>query len=145
MIQTIHRNIAGRNHSLNLVKNAKLGKANLHDSINCNYLSLENATFGLKHMFNSTPERYPDAGLTQNYCRTPDGDSKPWCLPKSGSRYWEYCSIPICQGIGVSLASIDLISVTRLYRRSHDNWCASDDSMWYSWTVSTIERSYCRR
>ncbi|KAM4677684.1 tissue-type plasminogen activator [Discoglossus pictus] len=32
-----------------------------------------------------------------NYCRNPDGDSKPWCYVFKDGRYsWEYCSVPAC-------------------------------------------------
>ncbi|XP_060107186.1 tissue-type plasminogen activator [Heteronotia binoei] len=32
-----------------------------------------------------------------NYCRNPDGDSKPWChVFKAGLYSWEYCSISSC-------------------------------------------------
>ncbi|KAM8972432.1 tissue-type plasminogen activator [Pelodytes ibericus] len=32
-----------------------------------------------------------------NYCRNPDGDTKPWCYVFKEGRYsWEYCSVPAC-------------------------------------------------
>ena len=44
-----------------------------------------------------TAQRFPNAGLTNNYCRNPDNDPKgPWCFIDSVSKRWEYCSISLC-------------------------------------------------
>eukprot|EP00300_Choanocystis_sp_HF-7_P033038 c4525_g1_i1.p1 GENE.c4525_g1_i1~~c4525_g1_i1.p1 ORF type:complete len:583 (+),score=86.28 c4525_g1_i1:46-1794(+) len=40
-------------------------------------------------------ENSPRAGLTENYCRNPDGESGPWCYTIDGER-WELCAIPSC-------------------------------------------------
>ena len=34
--------------------------------------------------------RYPKAGLVENFCRNPDGAKKPWCYT-TGKKRWEYC------------------------------------------------------
>ncbi|XP_043569706.1 hepatocyte growth factor isoform X1 [Chiloscyllium plagiosum] len=47
-----------------------------------------------KHRFN--PERYPDKGLDDNYCRNPDGRTKPWCYTLDPHTPWEYCDIKEC-------------------------------------------------
>jgi len=40
-------------------------------------------------------ENYPDAGLTDNFCRNPDGKDKTiWC--HSGAEDWDYCE-PLAQ------------------------------------------------
>uniref|UniRef100_A0A3Q3ILE0 Kringle domain-containing protein n=1 Tax=Monopterus albus TaxID=43700 RepID=A0A3Q3ILE0_MONAL len=31
-----------------------------------------------------------------NYCRNPDGESRPWCFTTSTSKRWDFCSIPRC-------------------------------------------------
>ncbi|XP_061416086.1 hyaluronan-binding protein 2-like [Lethenteron reissneri] len=33
-----------------------------------------------------------------NYCRNPDGDTKPWCYTFNdrGVKAWEYCQLPVC-------------------------------------------------
>ncbi|CAJ1081013.1 hyaluronan-binding protein 2-like [Xyrichtys novacula] len=43
---------------------------------------------------------YPDTGLeSNNYCRNPDGDDKPWCyVKKQGSLQWDYCKVKKCSG-----------------------------------------------
>ncbi|XP_063686859.1 plasminogen-like [Bolinopsis microptera] len=44
-----------------------------------------------------TPERYPNAGLDDNYCRNPDGEAGPWCYNAEGtSPRWELCDVPRC-------------------------------------------------
>merc|ERR1712038_1083261 len=32
-----------------------------------------------------------------NYCRNPDGDSRPWCITTDPYKQWDYCDIPTCQ------------------------------------------------
>jgi len=44
-----------------------------------------------------TPANYPSAGLKENYCRNPDGESGAWCYNYEGtSPRWELCDIPSC-------------------------------------------------
>nr|XP_033815652.1 hepatocyte growth factor isoform X2 [Geotrypetes seraphini] len=47
-----------------------------------------------KHKFR--PERYPDKSLDDNYCRNPDGKSRPWCLTLDPETPWEFCTIKPC-------------------------------------------------
>ncbi|XP_054633082.1 hepatocyte growth factor [Dunckerocampus dactyliophorus] len=47
-----------------------------------------------KHLYH--PERYPDKGLDDNYCRNPDGRHRPWCFTTDPSISWEYCNIKVC-------------------------------------------------
>ncbi|XP_041058687.1 hepatocyte growth factor-like [Carcharodon carcharias] len=46
------------------------------------------------HRFN--PERFPDKGLDDNYCRNPNGRIKPWCYTLDPHTPWEYCAIKEC-------------------------------------------------
>ena len=32
-----------------------------------------------------------------NYCRAPDGDTRPWCFYDDDS-HWRYCNVPVCTG-----------------------------------------------
>ncbi|XP_058526707.1 plasminogen isoform X3 [Ochotona princeps] len=48
------------------------------------------------HKHEKTPENIPDAGLTMNYCRNPDGDSRPWCYTTDPRVRWEYCNLQRC-------------------------------------------------
>uniref|UniRef100_A0A8B9Z4V3 Kringle domain-containing protein n=1 Tax=Buteo japonicus TaxID=224669 RepID=A0A8B9Z4V3_9AVES len=45
-----------------------------------------------------TPEKHPNAGLDENYCRNPDGDeSGPWCYTTDPATRFDYCNIPECE------------------------------------------------
>ncbi|XP_040523873.1 plasminogen [Gallus gallus] len=48
------------------------------------------------HDHGKTPEKFPNADLRENYCRNPDGDSRPWCFTTDPSVHWEYCSLKKC-------------------------------------------------
>ncbi|KAF6114449.1 hypothetical protein HJG60_010449 [Phyllostomus discolor] len=51
------------------------------------------------HRHTKTPEIYPNAGLTMNYCRNPDGDDKgPWCFTTDPRVRWEFCNLKKCSG-----------------------------------------------
>ncbi|KAM6207732.1 plasminogen-like [Sarcoramphus papa] len=50
------------------------------------------------HKPNYTPEKYPNAGLEENYCRNPDNDGKgPWCYTTDPATRFDYCNIPECE------------------------------------------------
>ncbi|NWI50052.1 PLMN protein, partial [Calyptomena viridis] len=50
------------------------------------------------HKPNYTPEKHPNAGLEENYCRNPDGDeSGPWCYTTDPAIRYDYCNIPECE------------------------------------------------
>ncbi|XP_027249285.1 hepatocyte growth factor isoform X4 [Cricetulus griseus] len=48
------------------------------------------------HRHKFLPERYPDKGFDDNYCRNPDGKPRPWCYTLDPDTPWEYCSIKMC-------------------------------------------------
>uniref|UniRef100_I3NFV2 Plasminogen n=1 Tax=Ictidomys tridecemlineatus TaxID=43179 RepID=I3NFV2_ICTTR len=48
------------------------------------------------HAHEKTPEKFPNAGLTMNYCRNPDADKSPWCYTTDPSVRWEYCNLKRC-------------------------------------------------
>ncbi|NXX75205.1 PLMN protein, partial [Urocolius indicus] len=50
------------------------------------------------HNPNYTPEKHPNAGLDENFCRNPDGDeSGPWCYTTDPDIRFDYCNIPECE------------------------------------------------
>ncbi|XP_010177406.1 PREDICTED: plasminogen-like [Mesitornis unicolor] len=50
------------------------------------------------HKPNYTPEKHPNAGLDENFCRNPDGDeSGPWCYTTDPATRFDYCNIPECE------------------------------------------------
>uniref|UniRef100_A0A8C9ZX32 Plasminogen n=1 Tax=Sander lucioperca TaxID=283035 RepID=A0A8C9ZX32_SANLU len=48
------------------------------------------------HNHGYSPSALPEKYLEENYCRNPDGDPRPWCFTTSGSKRWDFCSIPRC-------------------------------------------------
>ncbi|XP_078674665.1 uncharacterized protein LOC144912807 [Branchiostoma floridae x Branchiostoma belcheri] len=40
-------------------------------------------------------------GLSENYCRNPDGEKRPWCYTRDPSVRWQYCNVKPC-GCGYS-------------------------------------------
>lgn len=43
------------------------------------------------------PGTHPDANLTENYCRNPDGDQHgPWCYTTDPKTEFDYCAIKQC-------------------------------------------------
>ncbi|XP_066264750.1 blastula protease 10-like [Branchiostoma lanceolatum] len=48
------------------------------------------------HQHSRTPTNYPNAGLEENFCRNPDGETSPWCYTADQSVRWELCGIPEC-------------------------------------------------
>ncbi|KAM4874291.1 hepatocyte growth factor isoform 1-T1 [Thomomys bottae] len=48
------------------------------------------------HRHKFLPERYPDKGFDDNYCRNPDGKPRPWCYTLDPNTPWEYCAIKMC-------------------------------------------------
>lgn len=50
------------------------------------------------HSHTRTPDNYPSSGLTENYCRNPDGEPGAWCYTTDPSKRWTLCSVPKCKG-----------------------------------------------
>ncbi|XP_056357528.1 hepatocyte growth factor-like protein isoform X4 [Oenanthe melanoleuca] len=48
-----------------------------------------------KHPYH--PNKYPDKGLDDNYCRNPDSSERPWCYTTDPGREREYCRIRVCK------------------------------------------------
>ena len=43
------------------------------------------------HEHRKTTGNYPSSGLTENFCRNPDGKSGIWCYTRISTSRWEYC------------------------------------------------------
>ncbi|XP_023379214.1 plasminogen [Pteropus vampyrus] len=48
------------------------------------------------HWHQKTPDKYPNANLTMNYCRNPDADKGPWCYTTDPRVRWEFCNLKKC-------------------------------------------------
>ncbi|XP_051711119.2 plasminogen [Oryctolagus cuniculus] len=57
------------------------------------------------HQHQRTPQNYPNADLTMNYCRNPDDDIRPWCYTTDPSVRWEYCNLRRCSEPAASPAA----------------------------------------
>jgi len=56
----------------------------------------------MPHSHSRTPEGNPDAGLTSNYCRNPDGEPSAWCYTTDPAVRWKFCDVPRCNdNVGV--------------------------------------------
>jgi len=42
------------------------------------------------------PKDWPEDGLTNNYCRNPDSNTRPWCFTTVTNPRWGTCTIPTC-------------------------------------------------
>ncbi|KAJ3602483.1 hypothetical protein NHX12_030237 [Muraenolepis orangiensis] len=50
------------------------------------------------HQTKINPSTHPDANLTENYCRNPDGDQHgPWCYTTDSKTEFDYCAIKQCE------------------------------------------------
>ncbi|XP_058633832.1 hepatocyte growth factor-like protein [Onychostoma macrolepis] len=51
------------------------------------------------HKTKINPKTHPEANLTDNYCRNPDGDHHgPWCYTTDPKTEFDYCAIKQCAG-----------------------------------------------
>lgn len=51
----------------------------------------------VKLFFRINPRTHPEANLTENYCRNPDGDQHgPWCYTTDPKTEFDYCAIKQC-------------------------------------------------
>uniref|UniRef100_UPI00358E3519 apolipoprotein(a)-like n=1 Tax=Myxine glutinosa TaxID=7769 RepID=UPI00358E3519 len=48
------------------------------------------------HKHDRTMERFPESGLSENFCRNPEGEAKPWCYTTDRDKRWEFCPITRC-------------------------------------------------
>uniref|UniRef100_A0A673JFD0 Hepatocyte growth factor-like protein n=1 Tax=Sinocyclocheilus rhinocerous TaxID=307959 RepID=A0A673JFD0_9TELE len=59
------------------------------------------------HKTKINPKTHPEANLTDNYCRNPDGDHHgPWCYTTDPKTEFDYCAIKQC---GEASMSIDVV------------------------------------
>ncbi|KAM7402265.1 hypothetical protein PAMP_017519 [Pampus punctatissimus] len=57
------------------------------------------------HRTKINPRTHPEANLTENYCRNPDGDQHgPWCYTTDPKTEFDYCAIKQCAGEKLSMS-----------------------------------------
>uniref|UniRef100_A0A8C6P418 Macrophage stimulating 1 n=1 Tax=Nothobranchius furzeri TaxID=105023 RepID=A0A8C6P418_NOTFU len=67
-------------------------------------VTCQNWNINTPHQTKINPQTHPEANLTENYCRNPDGDQHgPWCYTSDPKTEFDYCAIKQCAGEKVSL------------------------------------------
>ncbi|XP_032072621.1 plasminogen-like isoform X2 [Thamnophis elegans] len=61
------------------------------------------------HTHGRTPENYPCKGLEENYCRNPNGETKPWCYTSDPNTRWQYCNIAKCDDVITVTAAVPVV------------------------------------
>ncbi|KAI5109033.1 hepatocyte growth factor-like protein precursor, partial [Silurus meridionalis] len=60
----------------------------------------QNWSVNTPHKTKINPRTHPEANLTENYCRNPDGDLHgPWCYTTDPKTEFDYCAIKQCEGV----------------------------------------------
>ena len=54
------------------------------------------------HKHSISAEKYPDAGITDNFCRNPDGEPTIWCYTTNPDERWGYCDPMDCGPTGIN-------------------------------------------
>ncbi|XP_029449955.1 plasminogen [Rhinatrema bivittatum] len=92
------------------------------------------------HKHYRTPENYPCKNLDKNYCRNPDGETRPWCYTTDSDTRWEYCQIPSCDG-----SAPDVESMPEQIPSGTDPECYIDNGTTYRGPASmTISGKKCQ-
>ncbi|RXM91632.1 Hepatocyte growth factor-like protein [Acipenser ruthenus] len=124
------------------------------------------------HKTKYNPRTHPDANLSENYCRNPDGDHHgPWCYTTDPKTEFDYCAIKQCdcyhgygesyrgivrktrKGIPCQKWSVDTPHKTKYNPRTHpdanlsENYCRNPDGdhhgPWCYTTDPKTEFDYC--
>ncbi|XP_044279417.1 hepatocyte growth factor isoform X2 [Varanus komodoensis] len=75
------------------------------------------------------PEKYPDKGFDDNYCRNPDGKPRPWCYTLDPNTRWEFCSIKTCAQNVVN-NSATLSETTECIRGQGEGYRGTVNTIW---------------
>ncbi|XP_060550884.1 hepatocyte growth factor isoform X4 [Pantherophis guttatus] len=75
------------------------------------------------------PEKYPDKGFDDNYCRNPDGKPRPWCYTLDPNTPWEFCSIKTCAQ-NVVRSSSAVIETTECIQGQGEGYRGTVNTIW---------------
>uniref|UniRef100_A0A8C9I7B1 Plasmin n=1 Tax=Piliocolobus tephrosceles TaxID=591936 RepID=A0A8C9I7B1_9PRIM len=90
----------------------------------------------IPHWHQRTPENYPNAGLTRNYCRNPDSGKQPWCYTTDPCVRWEYCNLTQCSETESDvLETPTVVPVPSM--EAHSEQCYHGNGQSYRGTFST--------
>uniref|UniRef100_A0A8C6P3Y9 Macrophage stimulating 1 n=1 Tax=Nothobranchius furzeri TaxID=105023 RepID=A0A8C6P3Y9_NOTFU len=66
-------------------------------------VTCQNWNINTPHQTKINPQTHPEANLTENYCRNPDGDQHgPWCYTSDPKTEFDYCAIKQCENVEFS-------------------------------------------
>ena len=54
------------------------------------------------HKHVNTPEKKPNSGLRDNYCRNPDNHSNVWCYTNDSKKRWETCDLSLKKNVCIN-------------------------------------------
>ncbi|XP_062837809.1 hepatocyte growth factor isoform X3 [Anolis carolinensis] len=75
------------------------------------------------------PEKYPDKGFDDNYCRNPDGKPRPWCYTLDPNTPWEYCNIKPCDQ-RIENNSVSVTETTDCIRGQGEGYRGTVNTIW---------------
>ncbi|XP_013928902.1 PREDICTED: inactive serine/threonine-protein kinase TEX14-like, partial [Thamnophis sirtalis] len=75
------------------------------------------------------PEKYPDKGFDDNYCRNPDGKPRPWCYTLDPNTPWEFCSIKTCAQ-NVVRSSSAVVETTECIQGQGEGYRGTVNTIW---------------
>uniref|UniRef100_A0A8C2EJF0 Macrophage stimulating 1 n=1 Tax=Cyprinus carpio TaxID=7962 RepID=A0A8C2EJF0_CYPCA len=62
------------------------------------------------HKTKINPKTHPEANLTDNYCRNPDGDHHgPWCYTSDPKTEFDYCAIKQCEKVPITGPTAEVV------------------------------------
>ncbi|KAH0518335.1 Hepatocyte growth factor [Microtus ochrogaster] len=81
------------------------------------------------HRHKFLPERYPDKGFDDNYCRNPDGKPRPWCYTLDPDTPWEYCAIKMCAHSSVNDTAVPM-ETTECVQGQGEGYRGTTNTIW---------------
>lgn len=81
------------------------------------------------HRHKFLPERYPDKGFDDNYCRNPDGKPRPWCYTLDPDTPWEYCAIKMCAHSAVNETDVPM-ETTECIQGQGEGYRGTSNTIW---------------
>ncbi|XP_015354097.1 plasminogen isoform X1 [Marmota marmota marmota] len=97
------------------------------------------------HAHEKTPEKFPNAGLTMNYCRNPDADKSPWCYTTDPSVRWEYCNLKRCSETpGDAVESATAVQVPNVQTTSESDCMFGNGKSYRGTKATTVTGTPCQ-
>lgn len=91
------------------------------------------------------PSTHPNVGLgDHNYCRNPDGDSRPWCWVNRHKNLFGYCDIPKCSTVTTTTESATkaITTTTHATTSTEESLNCPKDEMYCASSAKCISLSW---